>query len=103
MSGLAHITGGGLKDNIERLLPDGCRLQLDRKAVPVPALFTWLQGLANIDRDEMYHVFNMGIGFTLIVRPQFVDSIRRQLTRAGSENWIVGTVKSGTRGVDYIS
>ena len=51
----------------------------------------------------MYHVFNMGIGFTLIVRPQFVDSIRRQLTRAGSENWIVGSVKSGPRGVDYIS
>ena len=103
ISGLAHITGGGLKDNIERLLPEGCRLQLDRKAAPVPELFTWLQGLGNIDRDEMYHVFNMGIGFTLIVRPQFVDSIRRQLTRAGSESWIVGTVKSGPRGVDYVS
>jgi phosphoribosylformylglycinamidine cyclo-ligase len=103
ISGLAHITGGGLKDNIERLLPEGCRLQLDRKAAPVPALFTWLQGLGSIERDEMYHVFNMGIGFTLIVRPPFVDSIRRQLTRAGSENWIVGSVKSGPRGVDYIS
>ncbi len=103
ISGLAHITGGGLKDNIERLLPDGCRLALDRTAWPVPPLFTWLQGLGGIDRDEMYHVFNMGIGFTLIVRPRFVDSIRRQLSQAGTEHWIVGEIKSGPRGVDYIS
>ena len=103
ISGLAHITGGGLKDNIERLLPEGCRLQIDRKAWPVPASFTWLQKLGGIDRDEMYHVFNMGIGFTLIVRPHFVESIRKQLTRAGSENWIVGEITSGARGVDYLS
>ena len=103
ISGLAHITGGGLKDNIERLLPEGCRLQIDRKAWPVPASFTWLQKLGGIDRDEMYHVFNMGIGFTLIVRPTFVESIRRQLTNAGSEHWIVGSVKAGPRGVDYTS
>jgi phosphoribosylformylglycinamidine cyclo-ligase len=92
-----------LKDNIERLLPEGCRLKIDRNSWPVPKLFTWLQGLGGIDRDEMYHVFNMGIGFTLIVRPQFVDSIRRQLTRAGSENWVVGEIQAGPRGVDYIS
>ena len=103
VSGLAHITGGGLKDNIERLLPDGCRLKIDRKAWPIPPLFTWMQKLGGVDRDEMYHVFNMGIGFTLIVRPQFVDSIRKQLTRAGSENWVVGEIKQGARGVDYVS
>ena len=103
ISGLAHITGGGLKDNIERLLPEGCRLSLDRVAWPVPALFSWLQGLGGIDRDEMYHVFNMGIGFTLIVRPRFVDSIRQQLSRAGTENWIVGEIKAGPRGVDYLT
>ena len=103
ISGLAHITGGGLKDNIERLLPEGCRLQLDRASWQVPAVFTWLQKLGGIDRDEMYHVFNMGIGFAVIARPQFVDSIRRQLSRAGSDNWIVGQIKSGPRGVDYVS
>ena len=62
-----------------------------------------MQKLGGVDRDEMYHVFNMGIGFTLIVRPQFVDSIRKQLTRAGSENWVVGEIKQGARGVDYVS
>ena len=103
ISGLAHITGGGLKDNIERLLPEGCRLAIDRDAWPVPPLFQWLQSLGNIDRDEMYHVFNMGIGFTLIARPQFAESIRRQLSRAGSESWFVGAIQAGTRGVDYVS
>jgi phosphoribosylformylglycinamidine cyclo-ligase len=103
ISGLAHITGGGLKDNIERLLPEGCRLAIDRTAWKVPPVFTWLQKLGGIERDEMYHVFNMGIGFAIIARPSFVDSIRRQLTRAGTESWVVGAIKSGPRGVDYVS
>lgn len=103
ISGLAHITGGGLKDNIERLLPEGCRLSLDRAASPVPPVFTWLKKLGNIDRDEMYHVFNMGIGFTIISRPSFAESIRRQLSRAGSDSWVIGQIQSGPRGVDYVS
>lgn len=103
ISGLAHITGGGLKDNIERLLPEGCRLAIDRAAWRVPPLFTWLQKLGGIDRDEMYHVFNMGIGFTVIARPPFVESIRRQLSRAGCDSWIVGQINAGPRGVDYVS
>lgn len=101
VSGLAHITGGGLKDNIERLLPEDCRLVIDRSTWTVPPLFTWLQGLAGIDVEEMYHVFNMGIGFTFIVRPQFAQAIQDDLTRAGSPNWVIGEVKSGTRGVEY--
>ena len=100
---MAHITGGGLKDNIERLLPEGCRLAIDRNAWPTPPLFSWLQQLGGIERDEMFHVFNMGFGFTLVVRPRFVDSIRQQLTRNGTENWIVGEIRAGTRGVDYVS
>lgn len=103
VSGLAHITGGGLKDNIERLLPEGCRLMLNRTAWPAPPVFTWLQNLGRIDRDEMFHVFNMGIGFTLIVRPRFVDSVRRHLTQSGSENWIIGEIQAGKRGVEYVS
>lgn len=102
ISGLAHITGGGLKDNIERLLPDNCRVVIDRSSWTVPKAFSWLQGLGGIEREEMYHVFNMGIGFTLIVRPQSVSSIRRDLDLAGSPNWIVGEVREGQRGVESI-
>ncbi len=103
ISGLAHITGGGLKDNIERLLPESCRLAIDRLAWPIPPAFTWLQKLGGIDRDEMFHVFNMGIGFTLIVRPESVDAVRGELTRAGSPNWVVGEIRAGSRGVDYLN
>jgi phosphoribosylformylglycinamidine cyclo-ligase len=101
VSGLAHITGGGLKDNIERLLPEDCRLVIDRSAWQVPPEFTWLQEMGGIERDEMYHVFNMGIGFTFIVRPQYVSAIQGDLTRAGSASWVIGEMKSGSRGVEY--
>lgn len=103
VSGLAHITGGGLKDNIERMLPDDCRLVIDRSTWQVPAAFSWLQGLGGIDREEMFHVFNMGIGFTLIVRPQFVSAVQADLQRAGSPNWVIGEMKAGTRGVEYVN
>ena len=103
ISGLAHITGGGLKDNIERLLPEECRLVIDRSTWQVPPAFTWLQGLGGIEREEMYHVFNMGIGFTLIVRPQFASAIQGDLERAGSPNWVIGEMKAGPRGVEYVN
>ena len=51
----------------------------------------------------MFHVFNMGIGFTLIVRPESVDAVRVELTRAGSPNWVVGEIRAGSRGVDYLN
>lgn len=101
ISGLAHITGGGLKDNIERLLPESCRLVIDRSSWSVPAPFTWLQKLGGIDRDEMYHVFNMGIGFTFIVRPEAAAAVRADLDRAGCDNWIVGEIRAGIRGTEY--
>lgn len=98
--GMAHITGGGLADNIERLLPENCRVRLDRKSWQVPALFEWLQRLGNIDREEMFRVFNMGIGFTILVRPQAVDGIRRRLERHGVPARIIGEVTRGERGVE---
>lgn len=103
VSGLAHITGGGLKDNIERLLPENVRLKIDRSTWQVPATFTWLQGLGGIDREEMFHVFNMGIGFTVITRPQFADAIQRDLQQAGSPSWVIGEMQAGPRGVDYVN
>ena len=103
VSGLAHITGGGLKDNIERLLPQDCRLVIDRSVWQVPPAFSWLQGLGGIEREEMYHVFNMGIGFTIIARPQFAGAIQRDLEQAGSPNWVIGEMKAGPRGVEYVN
>ncbi|MFO0919344.1 MAG: phosphoribosylformylglycinamidine cyclo-ligase [Planctomycetaceae bacterium] len=101
ISGLAHITGGGLKDNIERLLPDGCRVNIDRRSWPTPPEFAWVQRLGNVDHEEMFHVFNMGIGFVVIVRPQFADAIRNSLDQSGIRAWLIGEVRSGERGVEY--
>ncbi len=101
ISGLAHITGGGLKDNIERLLPEGSRVTIDRRSWQAPPEFNWVQQLGNIDREEMFHVFNMGIGFVVIVRPQFADAIRNTLHQAGTSAWLIGEVRAGERGVEY--
>lgn len=102
ITGLAHITGGGLRDNIERILPADCRLTIDRQAWPMPPVFTWLQGLGDIDREEMYRVFNMGIGFVVLVRPDAVAALQKQLTALGLEHWRLGDVRSAeSRGVDY--
>lgn len=102
VSGLAHITGGGLKDNIDRFLPEGARVVIDRKSWKIPPLFTWLQRLGGIDREEMYKVFNMGIGFVLIVRPQFAASIEKQLLALGEQPVRIGEVTTGQTGVEYM-
>src|SRR6516162_4104774 len=77
--GLAHITGGGLVDNIPRILPAGRRVFLRRESWNVPPVFRWIQQLGNIDQSEMDRVFNQGIGFVMIVSRFFAESIQRQL------------------------
>ena len=99
--GMAHITGGGIADNLERVLPAGCRIVVDRAAWQTPAIFSWLQGLGHIDREEMFRVFNMGIGFVLVVNPYFAESIQRQLAQHRLKSWVIGEVSAGERGVVY--
>jgi phosphoribosylformylglycinamidine cyclo-ligase len=100
--GLAHITGGGLRDNLERILPENCQLILRRGSWARPPVFDWLERLGNIARDELDHVFNMGIGFVLIVTPDAVDGIRQQLAAAGLRSWPIGEAGTGPRGVEYV-
>ncbi len=97
--GLAHITGGGLHENIERILPEGIQVVIERGTWPVPPVFTWLQRLGEVDQAEMDQVFNMGIGLVMVVSPFYAESIRQQLTRCGLKNWTVGRVQKGPRGV----
>jgi len=91
--GIAHITGGGLEENLGRILPEGTRAEIDRGSWPVPPVFTWLQRLGEVDRAEMERVFNMGLGLVLVVSPYFAESIRGQLSRSGLRNWCIGCVK----------
>ncbi len=92
LTGIAHITGGGLADNIERLLPAGCRLRIDRTAWQPPALFPWLQGLGDIDTEEMYRVFNMGIGLVLIVRSEQAAAVQQTVQAAGLGCRLIGSI-----------
>ncbi|MCY2963399.1 MAG: phosphoribosylformylglycinamidine cyclo-ligase [Planctomycetota bacterium] len=101
--GLAHITGGGIAGNLERILPIGCRVEIDRNSWTPPAMFGWLQGLGNIDREEMFRVFNMGIGFVLVVRPRSVDSVIKRLAKHNVAAHRIGVVGEGDRGVTLLN
>jgi phosphoribosylformylglycinamidine cyclo-ligase len=97
--GMAHITGGGLVDNLPRVLPPNHQAVLRRAAWPVPPVFPWLQKLGGIPPDEMDRVFNMGIGFVLIVRPHFAESIQRQLEEDRMPTYVIGEIRRGGEGV----
>ena len=79
IKGLAHITGGGLIDNLPRVLPKNCDAVIDTTAWRVPKIFQILQDNGKIDRTEMYQVFNMGIGMVVIVAPRDAQKIAKQL------------------------
>ncbi len=101
--GLAHITGGGLEENVVRILPEGCRAVVDRSTWEVPPCFRWLQGLGEIDEAEMFRVFNMGIGFVVIVRPRFAATARRFFRKAAMAAWRIGAIEAGDRSLVWNS
>ena len=97
--GIAHITGGGLQGNLERILPEGARAVLERNCWDVPAVYPWLQRLGGIEDDEMDRVFNMGIGLALVFNPHYETTIRRMLEEGGMASWVVGEITPGERAV----
>lgn len=99
--GLAHITGEGLPGNLPRVLPPHRRIFL-RRGWPMPPVFGWLQRLGNIELAEMERVFNMGIGFVMIVSPYFAESIQRQLAEDRVPAYVIGEVREGEPGVEWI-
>jgi phosphoribosylformylglycinamidine cyclo-ligase len=100
--GLAHITGGGLVDNIPRILPPGRRVVLTRNSWPKPPVFPWLQRLGQIEQREMDRVFNLGIGFVMIVSSYYAESIQRQLCEDRVPTYRIGEVKEGEPGVEMV-
>lgn len=90
--GIAHITGGGLVENVERILPAGLDIEVNEQSWEVPPVFDWLQRLGDVDDAEMARVFNMGIGLVMVVSPHFADSIQSQLTGCGLKSWPIGQV-----------
>lgn len=97
IKGLAHITGGGLTDNIPRVLPEGCAVQIDQNSWPVLPIFAELQKVGNVSQTEMYRTFNMGVGMVIVTSPANVTDITAQL--GGSKVFNIGRVVKGNREV----
>jgi len=95
ISGMAHVTGSGLAGNLCRALPKNMDAKVDRESWPRPTVFSFLQKHGNVAEEEMHRVFNMGIGYCVIVRPAFADSIRDQLEKLGETVFKIGEVIKG--------
>ncbi|MEM8834859.1 MAG: phosphoribosylformylglycinamidine cyclo-ligase [Planctomycetota bacterium] len=95
VSGMAHITGGGIEGNLVRALHDRVDAKIDTNAWTSDPVFPWLQERGGVETDEMRRVFNMGIGYCLIVRPSFAASIQRRLNRFGERARLIGEVVRG--------
>ncbi len=97
--GLAHITGGGLTDNIPRVLPAGLEAVLERGRWPRDPLFDWLQHIARLDSAEMYRTFNCGIGMVVIMAAERASAAVQLLSAHGESAQLIGEVRAGSRGV----
>jgi phosphoribosylformylglycinamidine cyclo-ligase len=94
VKGLAHITGGGLLENVPRILPDGVTAELDRNAWPRPALFAWLQEQGNVADQEMFRVFNCGIGMIAVVAASQAEQATQLLRGAGETVYRIGQIRA---------
>jgi phosphoribosylformylglycinamidine cyclo-ligase len=99
VKGMAHITGGGLPDNLVRAMPAGCRAVADRRSWEPPAIFQLIQDLGRVTDEEMYHTFNMGVGFVLVVPESEAEAASASLSARGETVYRLGYVEEGEREV----
>ena len=94
--GMAHITGGGLKENIIRVVPDGLGLNIDASAIKLPPVFEWLMREGNVAREEMWRTFNCGVGFTILLPRDAVNAASALLAKYGLKSSVIGEVVKAT-------
>ena len=92
---LAHITGGGITENLPRVLPEGTRVRVDMGSWERPAVFRWLQGQGGIAEAEMRRTFNCGLGMAVCVAPEDLDRALAMLRTAGEDAWVLGEIEAG--------
>jgi len=102
ISGMAHITGGGLIENLIRILPEGCRAIINGGSWERPVVFDWIKKLGNVDDHEMHRTFNNGIGLVLIVNARDGDKTLDLLKKYGEKAFNIGRIVSGEKGVEII-
>jgi phosphoribosylformylglycinamidine cyclo-ligase len=100
--GMAHITGGGIPGNLPRVFPKGLEARIKKAAWDVPPAFEWLQKAGDVPAKEMWSVFNMGIGFVLIVSPYYADHVAEMLEKAGETVYRLGRMARGTGEVVFV-
>ncbi|MBE9539719.1 MAG: phosphoribosylformylglycinamidine cyclo-ligase [Proteobacteria bacterium] len=100
---LSHITGGGLLENIPRVLPDNCNAQIDTGSWEMPEVFRWLQSQGNVASEEMYRTFNCGVGLVICVAEGDVDVALEKINAAGHSAWKIGQIKEGNNEVELVS
>jgi phosphoribosylformylglycinamidine cyclo-ligase len=102
IKGMAHVTGGGITENIPRILPRGTAAVIDRAAWQVPPIFSWLQQAGNVPVDDMLRTFNMGIGMVVVTGRDRAESLLDELAaRGGRDARIIGEVVDGDQSVRY--
>lgn len=99
IKGLCHITGGGFYENIPRMLPKGLSVQINTKNIVTPTIFGLLQKWGNIDIDEMYSTFNMGVGMVIVASKEDFSSISSYLSKVREDYFLLGEIKKGSEGV----
>lgn len=103
IKGMAHITGGGLTENIPRILPDNLQAEIKLNSWNIPPIFNLLKGLGDLENRDLYRTFNMGIGYILIVNREDKDSILDKLEQLGEVATVIGNISKGNQGVILIS
>ena len=101
VNGMAHITGGGITDNLPRIIPKGLGAVVDLASWQVPPLFEHLRKLGNVEQDEMMRTFNMGIGLIVVVPAEKLKKAKAVLNRANERHHIIGRIVRGERKVVY--
>ncbi len=102
VNALSHITGGGLLENIPRVLPDNAKAVIDINSWQMPAVFNWLQEQGNVDGREMYRTFNCGVGMIIAVPADKADEALKMLSESGEDAWVIGQIEAAAEGEEQV-
>lgn len=102
INALAHITGGGLTENLPRVMPENSKGVIDLSSWSKPAIFDWLQQQGNIEEQEMLRTFNCGIGMVVVVEKENAAAIQQHFAESGIENWIIGSIETSDQAEPFI-
>ena len=99
IKGIANITGGGMIENIPRIMPEGFAVEINKNKWEIPPIFQIIQKEGNINEEEMYHVFNMGIGTVIVIDKYYANSVLKRLTKIGEKPYVIGQIINGNKEV----